>query len=322
MKTLIDGALRVGLVGLGRHGSRYAAHLRGGDVSGAELTGFWRRNPELAAEAESALGVRAHPTIESLIENVDAVVGVVPAALHRSVAEAAAKFGKPLLLEKPLAATREDARAIAALNNRMMIAQTMRFDPLVRALKDVPQDFGKLVGFGFEQRLEPRDLEWENDRAIAGGGVLLQTGIHAIDALRFVTGASNLTVRFAAIDRVRGNQTEDQALLSLLLDGKIPGDVRTSKIGRSRHHRYQLFFEHGGLEADIPDRSVWVTRLRSRERVLVPERPTVATVLRAFVEWCRDPSLPCPVPVRDALLSAEVVFDAYDLIQRSGGNNT
>ena len=328
-------AMRVGLVGLGRHGRRYASHLAAGDVPGAVLAGFWRRDPLRASEDAAALRVRAYPTWEALVEDpaIDAIVAVVPAVLHGAVAQAATEASKPLLLEKPLAASLEEGRRIHALSHdaRIMVAQTLRFDPLVELLRArVSQGgLGALRGFGLEQRLEPRGLPWELDPGIAGGGVLLQTGIHAIDALRFITGAELASVEAAVLDHVRGARTEDRATLVFTICGGAAGsgtagELRASKIGGSRHHRIQLFFEDGGLEGDFVDRALWETRGRARTRLDVPEAPTVVAALRAFTGWCLGPNdAPPPISVRDALGSLEVVFAAYArAAQRSGGIST
>lgn len=333
MQSKDPAPMRVGLVGLGRHGRRYATHLAAGDVPGAVLGGFWRRDPARAAEDAATFAVRAYPTWEALVGDpaIDALAAAVPAALHRAVAEAACAAGKPLLLEKPLAGSLEDGLAIAAVarGQRVMIAHTLRFDPLVQLLRRRVAEgaLGELRGFGLEQRLEPRGLPWEADPEVAGGGVLLQTGIHAVDALRFVTGAELRSVEAAVLDRLRGARTEDRATVLFTVAGGaarrgVSGDLRVSKAGASRHHRYQLFFEDGGLEADLIDRVAWQTRGRVRTRLDVPEAPTVAAALEAFVRWCRTPELPAPITAEDALHSLEVVFAAYAAAQRTGGIST
>lgn len=322
--------LRLGLAGLGRHGRRYAQHLLAGDVPGATLAGFWRRDPSRAREDERTLGVRSLPTVEDLIAdpNIDAVIGAVPASVHLSIAELCTRHDKPLLLEKPLAANATEGRRIVAQHaRRLMIAHTLRFDPLVRALAGEMSSRGRLVGFGFEQRLEPRGLAWEADPAVAGGGVLIQTGIHGVDAILFLTGATSAEVSAVELDYRRGNRTEDQALVALTLRGGaaadgVRGDVRTSKIGGSRHHRYQLFFEDGGVEADFVDRTLYSTRGRERTPRVLAEAPTVAAVLGAFVGWLASPDRPCPVPAHEALAALEIVEAAYRRAdQRTGGSS-
>src|SRR5687767_9143464 len=212
--------LRLGLIGLGRHGARYAQHLANGDVPGAELTAAWRRDTVAGAEQCRELGCRFEPDLDRMLasKDIDAFCLVVPAGEHRKLACKVAERRKPLLLEKPLARTIEEALAIIEAFERagvpLVIGQTLRFDPLVRALADRSRSFRRLTGFGFEQRLENRGLAWEDDPGASGGGVLIQTAIHTIDALRVVTGRE-LEVLAATLSRVHYANNEDLALLHL-----------------------------------------------------------------------------------------------------------
>lgn len=306
--------VRIGLIGLGRHGARYAQHLAQGDVDGAVLAAAWRRDQEQGKAQCEALGCRFEPDVHRLIAaaDVDALVVVVPVGEHVNLACRIAEVSKPLLLEKPMARTVREAETICAAfetsRTALMVAQTLRFDPLTRALQAESHNLGRLTGFGFEQRLENRGLRWEDDPRASGGGVLIQTAIHTVDALRVVTGRS-LELVHATIGRVHYQHNEDIGLLHLSSEG-ILGDVRASKVGRSRHMRFALYFEDGGLEADYIDRALYSTEGQTRTARVVPAEPTVPAVLSAFVAHVRGEG-PNPVPGRDALESLRVIDAAY-----------
>lgn len=320
----MPGVIRIGLIGLGRHGMRYAQHLAAGDVPGATLAAVHTRDPEKRAAAAARFGVRAADDPEALAAQVDAVVVAIPAGLHLPVAQAVAAAGRPLLLEKPLARTVAEGealcRAMEDAGAPLMVAQTLRFDPLVEALVARRSNLGALTGLSFEQRLEPRGLAWEDDPELSGGGVLIQTAIHTLDAARHVTQAAEARVITATLDRVQYTHNEDLGLIHLALEGgpvlgrRLVGDVRVSKIGGSRHMRFALFAERGGLEADFIDRTLTTTVGRDRTVEPMPERPTVPTVAAAFVDVLAG-RRPNPVPGRDALASLALVEAAY----RAGG---
>lgn len=305
--------LRIGLIGLGRHGRRYADHLARGDVPGATLAGFWRRDTARAAEDARVLGVPALPDPRAVLAGSDAVVIVVPAAEHVPLACAAAEAGVPVLLEKPLARTAAEGATIVeafeARSVRLMVAHTLRFDPLTLALREHLTREGGLRGFDLEQRLEPRGLAWEHDPALAGGGVLIQTGIHGLDVLGSITGQP-LSLVAAHLDHLLGHATEDQATVRVRA-GDVAGELRTSKIGGSRHHRYALYLDGSGVEADYIARTLTVVRGRTRETTPVPEIPTVAAVASAFVAWLEGARPDCPVPPREALEAVRIVDQAY-----------
>ncbi|MFI0899407.1 Gfo/Idh/MocA family protein [Streptomyces sp. NPDC020983] len=124
--------MRVGLFGTGPwartvHGPGLAAH------PGVELAGVWGRRPGAAAEAAAALGTRAYADAGALIADCDAVAVALPPALQAPLAARAARAGRHLLLDKPLAATVEDAREVVAAVEeagvRSVVFFTVRFDP-------------------------------------------------------------------------------------------------------------------------------------------------------------------------------------------------
>lgn len=124
-------ALRVGLLGTGpwarlAHGPALAAH------PAVELAGVWGRRPQAAAEVAGLLGTRPYGDADALIADVDAVTVALPPAFQAPLAARAARAGRHLLLDKPLAATVEGARevveAVERAGVRSVVFFTLRFD--------------------------------------------------------------------------------------------------------------------------------------------------------------------------------------------------
>ena len=90
----------VGLIGAGKHGQRYAAHVAR-DVPGLALRALCRRDAVRGAAQAAELGTRFHADWRDLVADpaVDAVIVVVPPTLHRGIAEAVATARKALLIE-------------------------------------------------------------------------------------------------------------------------------------------------------------------------------------------------------------------------------
>lgn len=313
--------LRIALIGLGRHGLRYARHLAAGDVSDATLDSVWTRDAAKRAQIAQELGVTAVPSVQTLTAgNVDAVVAAVPAGMHAEVVEACAKTKRPLLLEKPISRSVQEGtdmcERMEAAGAPFMLAQTLRFDPLVTNLRARLSEIGTITGLSFEQRLEPRGLAWEDDPEVSGGGVLMQTAIHTLDAARFVSQAEVAKVLHASTRRVHYKHNEDVGLVHLELAGgpaltnPILADVRVSKIGGSRHMRFAVFGTAGGLEADFIARTLTLTVDRQATVTQVAEVPTVVATAGAFVQSLLH-NQPCPIPARDALASLALVEAAY-----------
>jgi predicted dehydrogenase len=124
--------MRVALLGTGpwaskTHGPALAAH------PGVELAGVWGRRPEAAGRLAADLGARAYDDADALIADADAVAIALPPQPQARLAVRAARAGRHLLLDKPLAATVEDARevadAVAAAGVSSVVFFTLRFDP-------------------------------------------------------------------------------------------------------------------------------------------------------------------------------------------------
>src|SRR5438874_11263680 len=98
--------LAIGLIGAGKHGQRYAHHVRA-DVPELALVALSRRDVPAGGAQAGDWGCRFHADWRALVEDpaVEAVISVVPPALHPAVAAAVAGARKPLLIEKPLATT-------------------------------------------------------------------------------------------------------------------------------------------------------------------------------------------------------------------------
>lgn len=316
------GSLGIGLIGLGIHGARYALHLAAGDVAGAHLAGVWSRNRLKTQEAAKTHRVPAFSEPSELCRSpgVHAVAVVVPVGRHPDIVGEALAEGQPVLVEKPFAPDVVRGQALivqaAALGLPLSVAHTLRFDPLLVALREAAAEpeWGRLRGFDLAQRLEPRDVSWEDDPELAGGGVLMQTGIHGLDALRFLLGA-NLEPTAARAARIHYRNVEDAITVHLRARGGRAGEgaegvLATSKLGRSRHHRFSLFFDAGGLEADFVDRSLSVTRGRRRETRIVPPRSTIVEILAAFARHVRGEG-PNPVPASEGLAAVRAAQESY-----------
>lgn len=318
--------LGVGVIGAGRHGERYIRHLLARDIPGAELRAFWRRRTFEGARLSSETGARFESDMDALIRasDVDVVFAAVPVALHLDIARRVANARKSLLLEKPVAATVREAEEITAIFERsqglLTIAQTLRFDPLIVELRDRLRERyearDELRGFAFEQRIEPRGLAWEDDPLVARGGVLLQTGIHAIDALRFVTNASAIELCAVQLTRTVYEHHEDQALLLLDLHSPlaghhpIAGTLATSKIGEARTVRFTIHHATRTVEVDLIARTLVEIEGRERRVFVIAEQPTIVRLASRFIAAVNGEG-PNPVAPEEAIAALQVVENAY-----------
>ena len=104
--------LSVGLVGAGPWAHLVHAPMLAGHP-GTRLTGVWARRPEAAAELAAAHGTTACASFDELLAGCQAVAFAVPPDVQATLAVTAARAGRHLLLEKPVALTLDAARALA-----------------------------------------------------------------------------------------------------------------------------------------------------------------------------------------------------------------
>ncbi len=305
--------IAVGLIGAGKHGQRYASHLRA-DVPELTLAAISRRDVATGTEQAHALGCRFHADWQALVTDpgVAAVIAAVPPTLHPAIVTAVIAAGKPLLIEKPLATTGavaiDLARQIKASGLPCLMAHTLRWNTVVQTLRAQLPTLGSLHALCLNQRFETSTLAWLDDPAIGGGGIIGHTGVHSFDLVRFLTGREVTRVWCRSM-RVDTQRTDDNFSALLELEGGRP--LVSVNGCRSTLGRSGLIDIAGGAGQLIGDHALgWAYRVQgvTRTALDLPDPiPTVREALRAFSRLVLEDVQP-PVGVDDgarAVLIAE-----------------
>lgn len=188
--------MRIALIGAGTMGRIHAEAL--GRIDGARVVAFGAPAlpPATAALAER-LGAAHLPTAEAVLArpDVDVVIVATPTDTHHEIVVAAARAGKQIICEKPLARTAEQAEAMidaaARAGVKLAVAHVVRYFPDYAAAREmvVRGDLGApgvaraTRGAGFPQVAGA----WYADTA-RSGGVVLDMMIHDFDWLRWTFG--------------------------------------------------------------------------------------------------------------------------------------
>jgi predicted dehydrogenase len=212
-------AVRVAVVGGGLMGLRHARVLRG--FPGVELVAVVDRAEVARQRVASELGVTAPAGLDDLWTcQPDAVVVALPDDAHVEAALAVLERGLPVLVEKPLATSVDDAVRIwrAARGTLLMVGHLLRFDArYLRARRLVASgELGDVLHV-YARR---------NSAAGAGqryGGstrLMWHVSIHDIDLVRWVTGRQIVAVTARGVSRGVAGQGQLDSLVALLeLDG-------------------------------------------------------------------------------------------------------
>jgi predicted dehydrogenase len=128
--------IRIAVIGVGHLGRHHARILS--SMEGAVLTAVVDTHPARAAEIAGASGTRALVDYRDLFDQVDAVVVAAPTELHCGIAVPFLERGIPVLVEKPMSRTVEDADRMIdvarASRTTLAVGHTERYNPAVAAV--------------------------------------------------------------------------------------------------------------------------------------------------------------------------------------------
>jgi predicted dehydrogenase len=132
----VNRPLRFGLVGTG-HWAQITHAPALASTDGIEFAAVWGRDADAAAQLAATYGATAHRDLAAFLAGVDAVAFAVPPDVQAPIATRAARAGKHLLLEKPVAISPADTDALADAAASAQVASvvffTARFQADVRA---------------------------------------------------------------------------------------------------------------------------------------------------------------------------------------------
>lgn len=207
--------MKVGVIGTGSMGKNHARLY----AKMGLLEGIFDLDYASAAETSEMYGVENYREIERLLRNVDAVSICTPTSTHAEMAEKAINSGLGVLVEKPFTGDVSAAERICRLAETegavLGVGMVERFNPVVEEAKNRLErgDYGELITISsrrvssFPQRI--RDV-----------GVIMDLGIHDIDALSYICGSKAKSV-FTVGGRFNGSAFEDHATIIMKMeDGK------------------------------------------------------------------------------------------------------
>lgn len=229
------------------------------------------------AERSKAAGIgyridpdRAYPDLATMLvaekereDGVDFVSVVTPNHNHLPSVRAALEAGFPVISDKPMTATLEEAQALSAVVNKAALPYALTFTysgyPLVRDMREriANGELGEIRKVVVEypqgwlaSGAEGKQAEWRVDPAKAGaGGCIGDIGVHAFQLAEFVTGlkVTRLFADLAAV--VPGRALDDDVSVLLRFENGARGVLLASQIevGEMNSLRIRVYGERGGM---------------------------------------------------------------------------
>jgi predicted dehydrogenase len=329
-------SIGIGFLGAGAHARHHMKELQ--RLIGVRLISVYDVDGLRSAQASRDFApLRAAATLDEILteQEVNAVVIATPAETHRELAIAALNSGRDVLLEKPMAHTPGDARAIldAAEANKsaiLMVGHCERFNPsYIDAFKAVHDDRIGLPRFASASRISPLHLN-NPDWALG----VLDTAVHDIDLMLALLGSRPVSVSAQGTTTKPNLSIADQVVYQIQFEN---GALASGHIGwlpfsggyplsGNAHPRLFLAGTDGSLSVDLWQRPVAVHTYSTGayfwpDSVLLGYGDYFTEVTAqdyAFVRAVAE-RLPSPVPASDAYSALCVAHAAHvSLTELSG----
>ncbi|HVS74953.1 MAG TPA: Gfo/Idh/MocA family oxidoreductase [Candidatus Acidoferrales bacterium] len=243
--------IRVAVVGAGEFGRNHARVYR--ELEGAELAGIVDRDAARAAQVVREFGTTALPGVESLPGRVDAVSLAVPTVDHAALGARLLEMGLDVLVEKPMAASLEEADALLAAAKRsgriLQVGHVERFNPAVRAVEPIVNRplFFEVHRLGV---FTPRSLDVD---------VIFDVMIHDLDILLALVGEP--VSELAAVGIPVVTDKVDIAHVRLEFSGGAVANVTASRVSIERVRKMRFFQQHEYISLDYARRDALRVRV-------------------------------------------------------------
>ncbi|MEZ6048546.1 MAG: Gfo/Idh/MocA family oxidoreductase, partial [Planctomycetaceae bacterium] len=238
--------LRLGVVGVGALGRHHARILS--EMDGVDLVGVAEVNPEQGQSIAAAHNTTWYESPEELLELVDAASIVVPSVFHLDVAELFIRRGIPVMVEKPLAATYDEANRIVELADEfgtlVQVGHIERFNP---AFQKIAQSCNTPKYIKCE-RLAPFTFRSTDI------GVVHDLMIHDIDLALALNDSPVVKVEAFGASVVSAH--EDCAQARVYFENGCIADLSASRIHPEAKRTLHCWGYEGSFSADLNTREV------------------------------------------------------------------
>ncbi len=307
--------LPIGVVGTGALGRHHARILN--SLDGAELVGIYDASPAVAKAIAEEHGTRAWPSLEELAERVSAMVLAVPTVDHANIGCALLEQGIDVLVEKPIAATLEEADRLlaAAGEDRILAVGHVEFhNPAVQVL--------------LENASGPRYLDIQRlspfTRRSLDVDVILDLMIHDLQILHALDPSPVAEVRATGIEVL--SQRVDMANVRIELASGMVATLTASRVSSDRVRKLRAYLPSSYFSLDYQDQELKGVRLEMREgaepmilpaELSVEKGEPLRRELEAFLGACRREKELRWVDGKQGRRALATAFEVLEAIGRS-----
>jgi predicted dehydrogenase len=266
------------------------------------LAACYTRSQDKRDKFAAKYGCRAAASYEEILsdDTIEAIVNTTPNAAHLETTQAAAAAGKHVFLDKPIANTIADARAITQACRRAKVVLALgyqrRRESHFRWIKERLREFGKLVNAEANisrDRLGKIDLaSWRYSAEGMPGGVMLQIGIHYTDVLEYLLGPVR-AVSGQFVRLVLPGDNPDVASLVLEHENGALSTVNASYASASEYYLMNVYGKEASAYYDMHGGLRWLRRGSDQpEKVQLEKTDPIVDELEEFARAVRGETQP------------------------------
>lgn len=325
----------IGIVGGGYMGKAHSVAMAA--VGGVFQTKLRPRLEMICASSDSsaeryraAFGfARGTSDWRALVEDpkVEAIVIATPQSMHREIAEAAFDLGKPVMCEKPMGASLEDAQAMAqaAEGQISMVAYNYVRTPATQYARKLVQDgvIGDVTWFRAENAedflSDPNaPTNWRTDGM--ANGCIGDLAPHIFNAALALMGPIDKV--FAEVETVHSERpggtvtNDDQMQMMLRFKNGVMGHIFSSRVatGRKMGYAYEIMGTKGSIRFDQEDQNaLWLYKAEGPE------------AMRGFTKILAGPAHPdfepfCLGPGHGTGYQDQIIIEAKDFLTAIASN--
>jgi len=248
----LSDPVKVGVIGIGNMGWHHARVLS--LLKDAEFVGVADPDPDRCKLAKEQFGCTCFSDYPSLLEEVEAVCIAVPTLLHHKVGLYCLNAGKHVLIEKPIAASQDEASSLITAANKakrlLQVGHIERFNPAFRELIKVVKNEEVVV-------LEARRHSPHADRA-NDVSVVLDLMIHDLDLVLELANAP--VTRIAAVGGRSAGDPLDYVNATLSFQNGVIASLSASKMSHRKVRSLSAHCKDSLVETDFLNHSLNIHR--------------------------------------------------------------
>jgi len=244
--------LKIGVLGAGHLGKIHLKQIK--ELPQYQLVGFFDSDPDMIKRVSEEMHITAFPSAIELIKNVDVVDVVVPTLAHYEYATIALRQFKHVFIEKPLAASIEEAKALVALareaNVKTQVGHVERFNPAFLAVKDRCES---------PMFIEAHRLAQFNPRG-TDVSVILDLMIHDIDIILSLVKSDVKRISASGVAVV--SDTPDIANARIEFDNGCVANLTSSRISLKNMRKIRMFQKDAYISIDLLSHKTEVVKIK------------------------------------------------------------